>query len=374
MKFSKFVTVTAFTTAILSSTVLAANIGVATSTVNVRSGATTTSNIITSLNAGDEFKVTGTKDGFYSINKDNSVLYVFEEFTVMKEADGMVNSDGVYIRTEPSMDAPTIGMLKIATPVTVVGQVDNWYQLKDGDNYAFINKDYVTGLFIDNVGEVVDVPTKAPTATVSASKYYKINADGGLNLRETASNNGKVISLIPDGFVVSGLETVNGFTKVNYNGVLGYVSADYITETDGYSNITTVSSEDVGVQITEWAKQYIGTPYSYGGTNLNSGVDCSGFVYSVFRQNPYTNLTLNRTAADQYSNGTHVSKSDLKAGDLVVFDTSGPNTGVITHSGIYIGNGNFIHASSGSAYSVTISNLNEGFYLNAYVGGTRVLN
>ncbi len=374
MKFSKFVTITAFTTSLLTSTVFAANIGVATTTVNVRTQASTTSDIATTLNEGDKFSVTGSKDGFYSINKDNTVLYVFQEFAVMKEADGMVNSDGVYIRTAPNLDAPVAGMLSIATPVTVVGQVDNWYQLNDGSNFSYIHKDYVTGLFVSNVGEATTAPTSTNTATVSASKYYKINADGGLNLRATASTDGEMIALIPNGFVVSGLETVNGFTKVNYNGTLGYVSADYISETDGYSNITTVSSSDVGVQITEWAKQYIGTPYSYGGTNLSKGVDCSGFVLSVFKQNPYYNLTVNRVASDQYNNGTRVSKSDLQAGDIVVFDTSGPNNGVITHSGIYIGNGNFIHASSGGAYSVTISNLNEGFYLNAYVGGTRVLN
>ncbi len=385
MKFSKFVTITAFTTSLLTSTVLAANIGVATTTVNVRTEASTTSDVASSLNAGEQFSVTGAIDGFYSINKDNTLLYVTQDFTVMKEADAMVNSDGVYIRTAPSIDAPVASMLSIATPVTVVGQIDSWYKLKDGSNFAYINKDYVTGLFVDNVA-VLDAPPVVVAPVTSskssdtakeqvstASKYYKINADGGLNLRETASPTSNVITLIPDGFVVSGLETVNGFTKVNYNGTLGYVSADYISETDGYSAVTTVSASEVGSQIIEWAKQYIGTPYSYGGTNLSKGVDCSGFVYSVFKKNPYTNLTLNRTAADQYNNGTRVSKSDLKPGDLVVFDTSGANNGVITHSGIYIGDGNFIHASSGQAYSVTISNLNSGYYLGTYVGGTRVL-
>ncbi len=375
MNFNKFLAMTVFATSFFTSTVFAANIGVANNTVNVRTAPSTSSPISSSLNVGDEVQITGFKDGFYMINQNNVPYYVYSDFIDFSEADGVVTGDGVYVRTAPSMDADTCGILSRGSIVNVTGQTGNWYQLEADGVYSYINKDYITGEYVEQVGEPVSAP--APSTSVSntgLSSYYQVNASGGLNLRESADPNSKVIAVIPNNFVVSGLETVNGFTKVNYNGQIGYASADFLTKTDEATYVAAMSQSNTGTKIVEWAKQYIGTPYSYGGTNLNSGVDCSGFVYSVFKQNPYYNVTLNRTAAGQYQNGTHVSKSELQPGDLVFFDTSGSNNNDITHSGIYMGDGQFIHASSGSAQSVTISNLNDSYYAPRYVGGTRVIN
>ncbi len=375
MRIKKVLVSTVVASTLFSSTVFGANIGVANNTVNVREGSSTSSNIVTSLNIGDQVSIEGLTNDFYAISQNGTTNYVYSDFIDFKEADGIVTGEGVFIRTAPSMDAETSGILSHGTIVNVTGQTDDWYQLESNGSYSYINKDYIAGEYVSRVGDPVEnVSTSSNAETTAVSSYYKVTASGGLNLRDSADNSGSVIGVIPNGFVVSGLETVNGFTKVNYNGQIGYASADFLSLTDKDTYVESISYSNNGSQITNWAQQFIGTPYSYGGTSLNSGVDCSGFVYSVFKENPYFNTTLNRTAAGQYLNGTHVSKSELQPGDLVFFDTSGSNNYDITHSGIYIGNGDFIHASSGSARSVTISNLNEGYYLPRYVGATRVIN
>jgi hypothetical protein len=114
------------------------------------------------------------------------------------------------------------------------------------------------------------------------------------------------------------------------------------------------------------AESYRGVPYSWGGTS-RSGVDCSGFTTSVFRSQ---GISLPRTAAEQSSRGHAVSRGDLTAGDLVFFHTGRSRR--INHVGIYIGSGNFIHASSGGG-QVQINSLNEGYYNERFSTARRVL-
>lgn len=113
------------------------------------------------------------------------------------------------------------------------------------------------------------------------------------------------------------------------------------------------------------AKSYYGVPYVWGGTSP-SGFDCSGFTHYVMLKN---DIIIPRTASTQYNVGYWVSKSQLKKGDLVFFTTykAGPS-----HVGIFIGNNQFIHASSGAG-KVTISNLNTTYYTQRYLGAKRVM-
>ncbi|PYG88210.1 cell wall-associated NlpC family hydrolase [Ruminiclostridium sufflavum DSM 19573] len=113
------------------------------------------------------------------------------------------------------------------------------------------------------------------------------------------------------------------------------------------------------------AKSLLGVPYVWGGASP-SGFDCSGFTQYVLGKN---GITVPRTAAEQYKSGTSVSKSNLRVGDLVFFTTykEGPS-----HLGFYLGNGNFIHASSSKG--VTISSLSSDYYSSRYIGARRVIN
>ncbi|WP_339248746.1 C40 family peptidase [Paenibacillus sp. FSL R10-2796] len=108
----------------------------------------------------------------------------------------------------------------------------------------------------------------------------------------------------------------------------------------------------------------IGVAYKTGGTST-AGFDCSGFTKYVFKN---VGLTLPRTSKAQYSVGTAVSKSNLRSGDLVFFNTLGNG---VSHVGIYVGNGKF--AQSSSSRGVTITSLSQTYWANRYVGAKRVM-
>ena len=151
---------------------------------------------------------------------------------------------------------------------------------------------------------------------------------------------------------------------VRVGGVTGYIRGDYISMTEIEAPASTAASASIGEQIVEFAEQYLGTPYVWGGASP-SGFDCSGFVSYVMKNFGYS---VNRTAASMYSNGTAVDKSELQIGDAVFFASSSESIG---HVGIYIGDGEFIHSSSGCGY-VTISGLDEDYYSRMYVGARRI--
>ncbi|MCJ8007952.1 C40 family peptidase [Lederbergia wuyishanensis] len=116
--------------------------------------------------------------------------------------------------------------------------------------------------------------------------------------------------------------------------------------------------------IVNQGKKYLGVRYVYGGATPK-GFDCSGFTSYTFKQQ---GMALPRTAADQYKKGKSVSKKDLKAGDLVFFKTSSKP---VSHVGIYIGSGKFIHSAG---KGVAITNINDPYYWKSrYVGAKRVL-
>ncbi|WP_054955415.1 C40 family peptidase [Paenibacillus dakarensis] len=111
-------------------------------------------------------------------------------------------------------------------------------------------------------------------------------------------------------------------------------------------------------------KPVIGVSYKMGGTTTK-GFDCSGFTGYVFKK---IGITLPRASTSQYKVGTPVAKKNLKAGDLVFFNTSGRG---VSHVGIYVGGGKFAHSST--SRGVTITALNSSYFANKYIGAKRVM-
>lgn len=118
-------------------------------------------------------------------------------------------------------------------------------------------------------------------------------------------------------------------------------------------------------KIISHAYKYLGRPYIWGASGPGA-FDCSGFTSYVYR---VFGVSLPHNAASQFGHGQAVRKGNLSSGDLVFFNTSGG----ISHVGLYIGNGRFIHAAN-SRTGVIVSSLSEGYYLKRFVGARRILN
>ncbi|MFZ5989683.1 MAG: NlpC/P60 family protein [Bacillota bacterium] len=153
------------------------------------------------------------------------------------------------------------------------------------------------------------------------------------------------------------------FGSLTYQSVSNYQRDNYLT-VDGIVGRNTAKEIKVD-EVLQMAKSFQGVPYVWGGTSP-SGFDCSGFTHYVMLQN---GIVIQRVSSSQYYDGIWVSKSDLKPGDLVFFSTYKPGP---SHVGIYIGDGQFIHASSG-ADKVVISDFNKSYYQERYVGAKRVI-
>lgn len=127
--------------------------------------------------------------------------------------------------------------------------------------------------------------------------------------------------------------------------------------------------DELTLKILESAFSYLGTPYRYGGTTPG-GFDCSGFVRYVFSEN---GISLGRSSRDQALEGKRISLYDLKPGDLLFFNMHRRKQQNINHVGLYIGKGQFIHASSNHSRKITIENLDTDRYLPRIIEARRVL-
>ena len=146
--------------------------------------------------------------------------------------------------------------------------------------------------------------------------------------------------------------------NIQYNNV--------VTAAEQYNNVAATVEQYNNVVTT--AKSAIGIPYRFGGSSPDTGFDCSGLVAWSYKQ---MGVRLPRLAKDQLYAGSKVlAKSELQAGDIVVFKGTSSPTG--WHSGIYAGNGNFVH-SPRTGRHVTVSSLEDNYFARRFVGGTRVL-
>lgn len=218
------------------------------------------------------------------------------------------------------------------------------------------------------------------TATIAAvaaqsETYACINAGGdALRVRQGPGTSYEILCKVYDGDLFPITGKTNGWYQILCNGRTGYVSADYVTVRDSQevtkpdgngSSDNNGAVNPQGQQIVEFALQYVGYPYVYGTAGPDT-FDCSGFTSYVYAQFGYT---LNRSSRDQVKNGVAVSKDQLQPGDLVFFSTNGSYP---THVGLYIGDGNIVHASTPQD-GVKISSLETSYYVENYFAARRIL-
>ena len=279
------------------------------------------------------------------------------QVTAQNERTGTISGNYVRFRTGPGTNYTIITSCNSGTPLTLKGKSGSWYQVVINGTEGFVYSDYVK---LDTVQQApaaeqpaqqTEVPAEtAPVSTASEiTGYIRGNS---VRFRAGASTNTQIIAEYNSGTALKVTGHSGSWTKCVINGKEGFVYSDYVTE-----DKPAVSNEgsDTGKQIATFALQYLGYPYKWAGSSPETGFDCSGFVYYVYKQFGYT---IQRVACNQANEGVHVDHSDIQPGDILCF-YSGDN--YIGHSGIYIGNGQFIHSSTETT-GVIISDLNTDAY------------
>ncbi len=293
----------------------------------------------------------------------------------LKNGVGFVTAGSLRLRSEASTSSTTLAYASKDEVVLILGKSGSWYKVQYNLKEGYMHADYLNTHTVKNV----------------ELGYGRVN-ETKVNMRTGPSTSYSAIGKSSQGDLAYIIGINNQWYKVIWNDAICYIRSDYLDLSQapldnranpqspiffrsGKSTGTPVSVKafqsspnyigSTGNKIVTTAKKYIGVPYVWAGTTP-SGFDCSGYTQYVFRQH---GINLSRTTDTQYKEGVYVPRSQLQPGDLVFFqNTYRPG---ISHVGIYVGDGNFIHASS--SQGVTVTSLSNAYWAPKYYGARRVI-
>ena len=275
----------------------------------------------------------------------------------------VTTSSAVNFRQEATTQSESKGKLSDGTRVAILDEVDGWFKIAYNGEVGYMSSDYVESQPIMNI--------ECGGAKITTSV---------LNMRSGPGTENSIVTKLYEGSVAKIIGINNAWFKVQYGGETGYISPDYVSVVPYKSTVaasapvavsassgTATTASGTRQQIIDYAAQFLGCKYVYGG-NTPSGFDCSGYVKYVFK---HFGVELTRTSASQYSTSVRIKKSELKIGDLVFFSQTAGSSKV-GHVGIYVGGGQFIHAAA-PGKGVRYDSLNSSYYSSHYIGSGRVL-
>ena len=277
--------------------------------------------------------VSETKNEFSAIpmkqETEVASIYGFSNLGVANVSSGNLN-----IRAAATTDSKMVGKLPKNAACDILAQEGDWYYVTSGEITGYVSAQYIlTG------DEAVEI-AQGLVRTVA------ISLTDNLNLRAEANTDASIITTIEKGQELEFIEMLDGWVKIAIDSDEGYVSADYVEVKDVLPRALTMTEarygvgvSDVRVDLVEYALEFVGNPYVWGGTSLTKGADCSGFVLSVYKKYGYT---LPHYSGSQANCGTTIKESELLPGDLI-FYSDGKK---INHVAIYMGGGQVVHASS----------------------------
>ncbi|MCC3866849.1 SH3 domain-containing protein [Terrisporobacter mayombei] len=342
--------------------------------LNVRTGSSTKYSIAGTVRKGTKLEYISTcSNGWYKVKYKGSTRYVSNKYSKVKSGSTststsktvQVTASRVNIRSGAGTKYSIVGTVSKGTKLKYISRCSNgWYKVEYKGKTRYITDEYtkISG---------------STTTSDSIRKVGKVTASA-LNVRSGASAKHSVKKTIKKNSVVGVISSYsNGWSKVKLSSSsTGYVSTKYLKVYAGDSSDIKVSYKSTSSsdkpssnskldKVLSTVKAQVGKPYVYGAAGPNS-FDCSGLTYYAYKK---AGIYLNRTSRDQAKNGKHVSKSNLKAGDLVFFN-SGTNS--IKHVGMYVGNGKFIHSPS-PGKSVKYESLSTSYYVKGYVTARRII-
>lgn len=280
---------------------------------------------------GDLFTSVLTKDEYTEIaQRAKGALWGYTELGICNVQENNLN-----IRKEPDESGKLVGKLPKNAACEIISSENGWAYIKSGKVEGYVKEEYLsTGYEAKKKGE--ELASALAVATADA-----------LNIREEPSTDAEIITQVAAGEALDIVEIRDdGWIKVYLDDEEVYVSGEYVEVKSDLATAITMTEllygqgvSDVRVDLCQYAKQFLGNPYVWGGTSLTGGADCSGFVLSVFSK---YGVSLPHSSRAQANQGTSISASELKPGDLVFYAKGG----TINHVAIYIGGGQVIHASS----------------------------
>lgn len=303
------------------------------------------------------------------------------------------NGDGVRLRSGPSTGSSVITVVAEGKNVKVIdGSTGDWVAVSYSGTSGWINMNYLVAASSggsssggSSSGGGSSSSGGSSSGGLSSGDHAQTTAN--LNLRYSPSTSSGVAAVAPSGTVVQITGSASsGFYPVDWDGLQGYMSGDYLTATNAALSVRGGSGDPgtssgggssssggsssggsaTGQAIVNYAMQYLGYPYVWA-THGPSSFDCSGFTYWVILNT--LGIDIGAGTATQIAMGTPVSESQLQPGDLVFFQNT--YTWGLSHVGIYIGNGQFIHAENETT-GVKISSLSSDYYASRWYGARRL--
>jgi len=282
------------------------------------------------------------------------------------QTEGYIDGDYVRFRTGPGTSYGILGSYNRGKTVLITGVSGDWTACTiDGQSgyvYSQYVKKTVTQQPEEEQPETSTPEVEVPTVVPSESKPGYVTGNN-VRFRSSPSMSSEILGELFYGNNVTITGTSGDWTAITYNSKSGYVYSQYIKEGE-YSHVSTGGSE-LGREIADYALQFVGYNYCWGGSSPSTGFDCSGLMYYVYKQFGYT---LNRVAADQARNGVHVDASELQPGDILCFYSGGDYIG---HVGMYIGNNMFVHAAN--SISGVITSEISGYYASRGFEARRIV-
>ena len=289
---------------------------------------------------------------------------------------GTVTASSLRMRNGASTSNSVVMNLARNSVVSVLGESNGWYQVAYGGKTGYVSGDYLT---VVNTAEGI-------------STYGKVTGSS-VNVRSDAGTEFAKVTAVKKGASVSVTGFKNGWYQISVSGKTGWIRSDYVdlyaSRPSGSSSASGVSSAASSIpaasavsngktytistsidDLIAYAKSFLGVPYVYGGTSPK-GFDCSGYTMYIFK---HFGISLPHSATSQLGHGIPVTREELQPGDLVFFRDTNYSTKAASHVGIYIGNSQFIHATSsrGGKY-VDIDSLNEAYHSRVFTVGRRLI-
>lgn len=248
---------------------------------------------------------------------------------------GIANVDNnLNVRAIPGEDGRLVGKLPKDAACEVIDSDGVWAHIKSGKVEGYVSCEYLlTGVQAKQRAE--ELVTTIATVTTDS-----------LKVRAEASTDSEVITMVPNGEQLEVAASEGDWVRVYLDDEEVFVSADYV-QVDARLNTAITMTEllygqgvsDVRVDLCQYAKEFLGNPYVWGGTSLTKGADCSGFVLSIYKK---YGISLPHSSRAQANCGTKITLAEAQPGDLIFYGKGQ----TINHVAIYIGGGQVIHASS----------------------------